>query len=203
MAVYSRGKVYWYKFYFAGRFVCESSKSSSKTIAKNAEQQRKRELEAGFNNIKDVRVERVRPLEEVITDYLVGYRLRFRSATFAEYALGHVSRLLGGEMIIDIDDRMVLGYQESRLRESAAPKSINEEVRFLLKMLGDPGEVIRALSKRRNNSSWRSGNASERPSTARRANVSRREPRSLAVRTCTWLTCSLAMRACETPRSKP
>jgi hypothetical protein len=96
-------------------------------------------LEAGFNNIKDVRVERVRPLEEVITDYLVGYRLRYRSATFAEYALGHVSRLLGGETLIDIDDRMVLSYQESRLRENAAPKSINEEVRFLLKDAGRSG----------------------------------------------------------------
>lgn len=149
MAVYSRGNVYWYKFYFAGRFVCESSRSTSKTVAKNAEKERRRELEAGFNNIKDVRVERVRPLEEVIADYLVGYRLRFRSVTFAEYALGHVSRLLGGEMIIDIDDRMVLGYQESRLRENAAPKSINEEMRFLLKMLGDPGEVIRARLKKK------------------------------------------------------
>jgi hypothetical protein len=29
------------------------------------------------------------------------------------------------------------GHQEDRLRE-AAPKSINEEVRFLLKMLGEP-----------------------------------------------------------------
>jgi hypothetical protein len=60
--------------------------------------------------MSDVRVERVRPLEEVVTEYLVGYRLRFRSVTFAEYALGHVCRLLGGEMIIDVDDRMVLGY---------------------------------------------------------------------------------------------
>jgi hypothetical protein len=46
----------------------ESSKSTSKTVAKNAEQQRRRELEAGYNNIRDVRIERVRPLEEVITD---------------------------------------------------------------------------------------------------------------------------------------
>lgn len=149
MATFPRGKVYWYKFYFAGQLICESSKSRSKTVAKNAEQQRRRELEAGYNNIKDLRVERVRPLDEVITEYLVGYRLRYRSASFAEYALGHVSRLLGGEMVIDIDDKKVLGYQESRLREQAAPKSINEEVRFLLKMLGDPGEVIRARLKKK------------------------------------------------------
>ncbi len=47
-------------------------------------------------------------------------------------------------MIVDIDETAVLKYQENRLREKAAPKSINEEVRFLLKMLGDSGEVIRA-----------------------------------------------------------
>ena len=37
-----------------------------------------------------------------------------------------------------------------RLREGAAPKSINEEVRFLLKMLGDPGEIVRARLRKEN-----------------------------------------------------
>ncbi len=51
---------------------------------------------------------------------------------------------------MDINEAAVMGYQEDRLREEAAPKSINEEVRFLLKMLGDPGEVIRShLRKKR------------------------------------------------------
>ena len=87
----------------------------------------------------EVRQQRIRRLNEIVDEYLVGYRLRYRSATFAEYALGHVSRLLGGEMVVDIDEAAVLRYQENRLREKAAPKSINEEVRFLLKMLGDSG----------------------------------------------------------------
>jgi hypothetical protein len=51
---------------------------------------------------------------------------------------------LEGSWSIDVDETKVLGYQESRLREQASPKSINEEVRFLLKMLGDSGEAIRA-----------------------------------------------------------
>jgi hypothetical protein len=49
MAVFKRGEVWWYKFYFAGRLFRESSKSTSKTVAKAAEQQRRRELEAGFH----------------------------------------------------------------------------------------------------------------------------------------------------------
>jgi hypothetical protein len=79
----------------------------------------------------------------------VGYRLRYRSATFAAYALGHVSRLLGAKMAVDIDEATVLRYQENRLREKAAPKSINEDVRFLLKMLGESGEVIRARLRKK------------------------------------------------------
>jgi hypothetical protein len=46
------------------------------------------------------------------------------------YGLGHVSRLLGAKFIVDIDESSVIHFQESRLREGAAPKSVNEEVRL-------------------------------------------------------------------------
>jgi integrase len=144
MSVFQRGRIWWYKFYFAGREITESSKSRSKTVAKEAEKQRRRELEAGFHNLSNAREQRIRPLKEIIDEYLVGYGLRNRAPRFANYALGHVKRLVGNKLTVDIDAAAVLGYQESRLREGASPKSINEEVRFLLKMVGDPGEIVRA-----------------------------------------------------------
>ena len=71
MAVFRRGEVWWFKFYFAGRLIRESSKSSSKTVAKEAEKQKRRELEAGYHNInQQVREQRIRSLrsyELVIT----------------------------------------------------------------------------------------------------------------------------------------
>ena len=88
MALFKRGGVWWYKFYFAGQPIRESAKSSSKTVAKDAEQQRRRELEAGFHNLKEVRQQRIRRLDEIADEYLVGYRLRYRSATFARVRLG-------------------------------------------------------------------------------------------------------------------
>ena len=148
MAIYQRGQFLRYRFRFAGKQIDESTKTTSKTIAREAERQHRRALEAGYNNFKELRENRVRVLQEIIDEYLVGYRLRYRSATFAEYALGHVARLLGTKLVGDITDSSVLRYQEDRLREKAAPKSINEEVRFLLKMLGDPGELIRAQLKK-------------------------------------------------------
>jgi hypothetical protein len=130
MGVFQRGKVWWFKFYFAGREIKESSRSRSKTVAKEAEKQRRRELEEGFHNLSNVREQRIRPLKEIIDEYLVGYRLRNRAPRFAKYALGHVSRLLGNKLTVDVDVSAVLKFQEDRLREGAAPKSINEEVRF-------------------------------------------------------------------------
>ena len=52
MSLYRRGDVWWYKFRFAGQMIRESSKSESKTIAKDAERVRRRELEESWNQIK-------------------------------------------------------------------------------------------------------------------------------------------------------
>ena len=87
MSVFQRGRIWWYKFYFAGREITESSKSRSKTVAKEAEKQRRRELEAGFHNLSNAREQRIRPLKEIIDEYLVGYGLRNRAPRFANYGL--------------------------------------------------------------------------------------------------------------------
>ncbi len=43
--------IYSYKFTFAGQVIRESSKSESKTIAKDAERVRRREMEQAINRI--------------------------------------------------------------------------------------------------------------------------------------------------------
>lgn len=148
MSLSKRGKYWWYEFWFAGRRIQESSKSASKSIAKLAEQKRRRELEEGFNSIEDQREEQVRTIRERAKAYLESYVLRNRSATFAEYALKHINEHLADRMLCDIDDGLVRGYQDARLRENAAPKTINEEVGFLLRLLGDRGEAIRSRLKK-------------------------------------------------------
>jgi hypothetical protein len=42
MSVFRRGDIWWYEFWFANRRVRESAKTASKTLAKAAEQQRRR-----------------------------------------------------------------------------------------------------------------------------------------------------------------
>jgi integrase len=150
MAVFRRGDVWWYEFWFAGRRIRESSRSTSKTIAKVAEKNRKRELEEGFNNITDQRHERIRTFRDIAEDFFKGYKVRLPdSATFAEYAIDHLKRLLGSKMLVDFSETVVATYQNDRLEEGAAPKTINEEVGFLLRILGEPGDVIRVRLRKK------------------------------------------------------
>lgn len=108
-----------------------------------------RDLERGIHNITEVQQNRICALGDIAEQYLDDYRLRYRGITFAEYAIGHVVRLLGDKLVVDVDDAAVLQYQSDRLKEGAAPKSINEEVRFLLTLLGDSGELIRARLRKK------------------------------------------------------
>jgi hypothetical protein len=150
MSLFRRGEIWWYEFWFAGRRIRESTKSASKTVAKGAEQRRKRELEQGFNDITDVRRERVRTFGDLADEYLENYKLRLpQSAVYAEYAVGHIVRLLGHKMVVDITEQVVTEYQNARLRENTAPKSVNEEVGFLLRILGEPGDLLRARLRRK------------------------------------------------------
>lgn len=140
--------VWWFKFYFAGQCIRESAKTTSKTLAKQAEQKRRRELEEGFNGLTDRREERIRTIKDLANTYLEGYKLRMKSIPFAEYALNHLTQHLGKQMAVEVTEKSVKDYQTARLKEKAAPKTINEEVGFLLRLLGDQGDGIRAKLRR-------------------------------------------------------
>jgi integrase len=143
-------KTWWYEFTFAGRAIKESAKTRSKTVARAAEKQRRRELEDGYNGLIDKREERIRTIRELADNFIREYALRQpKSARFADYAISHVARLLGGSMAVDISDRAVIEYQTNRLKEGAAPKTINEEVGFLLRLLPiAQAGALRALLKK-------------------------------------------------------
>ena len=51
-------------------------------------------------------------------------------------------------MLVDFGGETVTTYQVARLKEGASPKSINEEVGFMLRLLGERGDAIRAKLRR-------------------------------------------------------
>ena len=149
MAVYKRGNVYWYKFSFGNRLIRESAKTHLKTLAKEAERQRRRELEERYNNIsKDDRNRRVMTVSEAAKGYFEGYETRHpNSAKYCRGCISHLVEHLGKKMIIEIDEDEVQRYQNLRLKEGAAGKTINEEVGELFRIMGKRGRVVRLALK--------------------------------------------------------
>ena len=138
MAVYrpsSNSKIWWYEFIFQGQRIRESSKSRSKTVAKDAEKTRRRELEDGYNGIK--RRDRAKVFSSASEEWL-----SLKRATLAPSSirietdnLKHLTPHFGKRLVTDIDAKDVSRYQQSRLSEGASPKTINLEAGTLRAIL--------------------------------------------------------------------
>jgi integrase len=145
-----RQKKYRYDFWFDGHHYNEPTGETSKQRAQAAEKTKRIELLNAKNGIvTPSRENNIRTIAAIAEVYLADYKLRHDAYTFAEYAVGHVVRILGKRLKASIDERSVKDYQNSRINEGASPKSINEEVGFLLRMLEDHGDMLRATMKRR------------------------------------------------------
>src|SRR5690349_5610330 len=135
MSVYKRGDTWWFKFKFAGQTIRESSKSGSKTVAKDAERARRRELEFGYNGIE--KQERAQLFGVIADNWLEVKRahLAERSVIIEKLNLKHLKPTFGSMLICDIKADSIAAYQRGRLREHAAPKTINLEVGTLRAIL--------------------------------------------------------------------
>jgi hypothetical protein len=71
---------------------------------------------------------------------LTEYKARHKSVTLAEHAIRHIKALLGTILVADVSDTTIKDYQTARLKEEASPKTINEEVGFVLLLLEDQGD---------------------------------------------------------------
>jgi hypothetical protein len=87
-------------------------------------------------------------IQQAADEFLEDYRAKHQSATYAEYALGHVSSLLGANLVVEITPKVVKRYQADRLKEKAGPKTINDEVQLLIRLCGEQGALVRATLRR-------------------------------------------------------
>ncbi len=135
MSVYKRGGIWWYRFKFAGRTIRETSKSSSRTVARDAERGRRRELEEGYNGIS--RPKRIH-IFSVAADSWLKVKvptLSPRTVQIERLNLKHLNPVLGQRLLCDICAEDIVGYQAHRQKEGAAPKTINLEVGTLRAIL--------------------------------------------------------------------
>jgi hypothetical protein len=125
--IYQRGKnkTWWMRFRFGGRFIHESTRTNSKTVARDAERHRRRELEKKWNRIEK-RI--LPPTLTQATKRWIEKRASLASNTLETYqaALKHVRALLGSMLVCEIEARDIVGYQKCRLAKGAAGAAVQQ-----------------------------------------------------------------------------
>jgi integrase len=138
--LYKRGKkgIWYYSFEFAGKRIHESSKSTSKTVARDAERSRRRQLEEQWNRIEK---KKLPPTFERASREWLHRRAALKDSTREtyEHALKHLNAFFGKRLICDIDAPHVAAYQKARAAEDAAGATVNKEFTVLASILADHG----------------------------------------------------------------
>lgn len=150
MSVFKNGRFYHYEFQLDGRRRRGSTGTASKPQAIAEERRQRERLETSYSQVieEEAREQQRKTIQVAADEFLEDYRAKHQSPTFAEYALGHVSRLLGGSLVVEITPKVVKRYQADRLNEKAGPKTINDEVQLLIRLCGEQGMLVRATLRR-------------------------------------------------------
>jgi hypothetical protein len=150
MSVFKNGTFYHFEFVKDGRRHRGSPGTANKQQAISVERAQRERLEKSYGQIleEENREQRRKTIELAADEFLEDYRLKHESATFAVYALGHVSRLLGRSLVVEITPNVVKRYQADRLSEKGSPKTINDEVQLLIRLCGEQGTLVRATLRR-------------------------------------------------------
>jgi hypothetical protein len=151
--VYKRGGIYWYKFLFQGQLIRESAKTNSKTIAREAERARRRDLELAVNRIS--RRERIPLFSLAARDWLASkVGLVPSSIDRYRHQIVLLNTEFGKRLLYDITWEDVVALQRKRHSEGRSALTINYEIgtlRSILKCYGlwaPIGERAKSLRER-------------------------------------------------------
>jgi integrase len=153
MSLYKRGDVWWYKFWFNGQLIRESAKTNSKTVGKDAERARRRELEQAYNRIP--KRERM-PLFSHAADLWLASKagLAEKSRERYEQCVTHLKEEFGKGLVCDVDANDIAEYRRKRLAAGVANRTANYEtgaLRGILRQFGLWGPIadkVKALPER-------------------------------------------------------
>jgi integrase len=155
MAVYKRGRVWWYRFTWKGEAIRESTKQTNKRVAEQIEAAHKTALAKGQVGILDRKpAATVREFAE--TDFLPFCRSTFaaKPKTLSYYENG-TARLLeypaiAAESLTTITSERIAGYARRRQDAGMKVATVNRELQVLRRMFAlalEWGKVERALPR--------------------------------------------------------
>ena len=160
--LYRRGRTWWWRIKFAGNVFRESAKTSSKEIARRAELKRRRELEESYHGLKKRQAPQTLKAASAAWLEMKRPTLAPKSYLIEKTNLTHLLPILGQKFLTDIDPNDISRYQRKRIKDGAAPKTINLEAGTLrailrrhrlwanlqpdVRMLAVPDDIGKALS---------------------------------------------------------
>ena len=134
MSVYRRGQTYWYKFFFQRQLIRESAKTNSKTVAREAERARRRDLELAVNRIQ--RYQQPALFSVAASAWLKTKQVRSRYTTlhYQQY-VRTLCGYFGNRLLFDICTEDIAGLQQFRQTEGKSARTVNAEVGVLRQIL--------------------------------------------------------------------
>ena len=83
---------------------------------------RRERLEKSYSQVieEESRAQRRKTIQQASDEFLLEYKVKHESPTFAVYALGHVTDHLAKKLVVEITPAVVKGYQTSRLAEKVS-----------------------------------------------------------------------------------
>src|ERR1035438_9501826 len=102
MSVFKNGRFYHYEFQLHGRRHRGSTGTGNKQQAIAEERRQRERLEKSYSQIieEEGREQQRKTMQQAGEEFLKDYRAKHQAPAFAEYALGHVSRLLGNSLVV-------------------------------------------------------------------------------------------------------
>src|SRR5712671_3753572 len=113
MSVFKNGKFYHYEFRLDGRRRRGSTGTANKSQAIAEERRQRERLEKNYGQVikEEAREQGRKTIKEAAGEFLDEYKAKHESATYAVYALGHVTRLRGKRLVVEITPNVVKRYQ--------------------------------------------------------------------------------------------
>jgi integrase len=137
MALYrpKGSKIWWYDFVFRGQRIRESTKSTSKTVAKKAQAAKRRQLENSYNGIQEP--EPPKTFSAAAAETLVAIRSKLSESTLAirERAIGHLIPFIGKKLLPDINTQDLEAIIADRRAHKASNRYINMTIETLTVIL--------------------------------------------------------------------
>ena len=139
--LYQRGKekTWWYRFQFGGRIIHESTKTQSKTVAREAEKARRRQLEESWNHI--TRRKLPPTFEKAASEWMASRQgtVAPKTLSIGEQALKHLLPVFGPMLLSDLTAKHIRRYQSGRKGDGMEGRTVNIEVGVMRQVLDDHG----------------------------------------------------------------